>query len=284
MKREKSTESTDPRDAPIGIFDSGIGGLTVVREILRQLPHENVLYFGDTARVPYGSKSAETVTRFAMENTLFLLQRGIKFLVVACNTASAFAMQILQRRFEIPMIGVITPGAEEAVRRSRNRQIGVIGTTGTVGSGAYEAAIQALDSQCTVDGVACPLFVPLAEEGWTEGEVPRKVAETYLLPLRDRGVDTVILGCTHYPVLRDVIGQVLGDEIELIDTAASTVRQVAEKLTQQNLQRQERTQGYRRFFLSDVPVRFREIGGRFLGEPIADLTWIEQSEIPWYER
>jgi glutamate racemase len=274
------------RDRPIGVFDSGIGGLTVVREILRQLPDEHVLYFGDSARVPYGNKSAETVTRFSIESAHFLLRHGIKFLVVACNTASAFALTTLQRRFDIPMIGVITPGAREAARRTKNRKIGVIGTTGTINSRAYEAAIAEVDPHCTVEGAACPLFVPLAEEGWTEGDVPRRIAETYLAPLVRTGVDSVILGCTHYPILRAVIADVLGDSIRLIDTAESTVSEVRERLATGRLLRDgaTATTGERRFFLSDIPVRFREIGGRFLGHPIDNLTWVEQSDLPWYER
>jgi glutamate racemase len=193
-------------------------------------------------------------------------------------------MPALQRRFDVPMIGVITPGAEEAVRRTERRRIGVIGTTGTVGSRAYDAAIAERAPDCIVEGIACPLFVPLAEEGWVEGDVPRRVAETYLRPLRESGIDTVILGCTHYPILRSTIGEVLGEGITLIDTAESTVREVCRRLESLDLLRIERGEGSQRFFLSDVPVRFGEIGGRFLGEPIQDLTWIEQSDIPWYER
>jgi glutamate racemase len=302
--------STIPsRDHPIGVFDSGIGGLTVVREILRQLPAEDVIYFGDSARVPYGGKSVETVTRFSIENTHFLLRRGIKFLVVACNTASAMALSVLQKRFEVPMIGVIVPGAQEAVRRTKSRKIGVIGTTGTIGSLAYERAIAEIAPDCTVEGAACPLFVPLAEEGWTEGDVPLRVARTYLEPLSKSGVDTVILGCTHYPILRPVIAEALGKGITLVDTAEATVAEVRRELEKRNLLRDTvakdagrdsgrlgggagepgtgqaaRSIGNHRFFLSDVPVRFREVGGRFLGEPIEDLTWVEQSEIPWYER
>ena len=276
----------DLRDRPIGVFDSGIGGLTVVREILRQLPAEHVLYFGDSARVPYGNKSVETVTRFSIESTHFLLRHGVKFLVIACNTASALAMTALQRRFAVPMIGVITPGARAAVRRTSNRRIGVIGTTGTINSGAYVKAIADLDPACSVEGAACPLFVPLAEEGWTEGDVPRRIAEIYLEPLIKTGVDSVILGCTHYPILRGVIADVLGPKITLIDTAESTIAEVRERLDAGHLLRPDDSgrPGGRRFFLSDIPVRFREIGGRFLGEEIESLTWVEQSDVPWYER
>ncbi len=225
------------RERPIGVFDSGIGGLTVVREILKQLPAEDVIYFGDSARVPYGGKSAETVTRFSIENTHFLVRRGIKFLVVACNTASAMALSVLQRRFEIPMIGVIVPGAREAVRATKSRKIGVIGTTGTIGSKAYERAIAEITPGFTVEGAACPLFVPLAEEGWTEGDVPRRIARTYLDPLRKSGVDTVILGCTHYPILRPVIAEALGDGISLVDTAEATVAEVRRELARLDLLR-----------------------------------------------
>lgn len=283
-KPDAEAGAVSSSNSPIGVFDSGIGGLTVVREILRQLPNEHVIYFGDSARVPYGGKSVETVTRFSIENTRFLLRHGIKFIVVACNTASALAMPTLLRRFEIPMIGVITPGAEEAVRRTKSLRVGVIGTAGTVGSKAYDNAIAEIDPDCSVEGVACPLFVPLAEEGWVDGDVPMRVAETYLKPLRESGVDTVILGCTHYPLLRSTIGAVLGEGIDLVDTAESTVLEVGRRLESLGLLREVSEPGTRRFFLSDVPVRFREIGGRFLGETIEDLTWVEQSEIPWYER
>lgn len=282
MKTDPATG--DARERPIGIFDSGIGGLTVVREMLRQLPHEHVLYFGDSARVPYGNKTAETVTRFSIENTQFLLRRGIKFLVVACNTASALALPTLARRFDVPMLGVIEPGATQAVRRTRRRGVGVIGTAGTIGSGAYEAVIARLDPRVQVRGVACPLFVPLAEEGWIDGEIPRRIAETYLAPLLDGSVDTVILGCTHYPILRGVIAEVLGPSVHLVDTAEATVEQTRARLEHLDLLRQTPQPGARRFFLSDVPTRFREVGGRFLGEPIEDLTGIDQAEIPWYER
>ncbi len=286
MPASGSSIAGPARERPIGVFDSGIGGLTVVREILRQLPAEDVIYFGDSARVPYGGKSAETVTRFSIENTHFLMRRGIKFLVVACNTASALALSVLQRRFDVPMIGVIVPGAREAVRRTTGRKIGVIGTTGTIGSQAYERAIAEIGSGYSVEGIACPLFVPLAEEGWTDGDVPRRIAQTYLDPLRGSGVDTVILGCTHYPLLRPVIAEALGTGIALVDTAEATVAEVRGELAKLDLLRDGAVgaKGNRRFFLSDVPLRFREVGGRFLGEPIEDLTWVEQSEIPWYER
>ncbi len=273
-----------PSERPIGVFDSGIGGLTVVREILRQLPSEHVVYFGDSARVPYGSKSPATVTRFSIENTHFLLRQGVKFIVVACNTASAVAIDTLSRRFEVPLIGVIEPGAAEAIQRTRNGKIGVIGTSGTIQSQAYVRAIEAIDRRVGVEGAACPLFVPLAEEGWIDGEIPRRVAETYLLPLIEKGIDTAILGCTHYPILRPVIAEVMGSGITLIDTAEATVRAAGERLESLGLRRDSKERGERRFFLSDIPLRFREVGSRFLGEGIEEIQWIEQSDLPWYER
>lgn len=290
--------TTDPTRAerPIGVFDSGIGGLTVVRALMARLPREHILYFGDSARVPYGTKSPETVTRFSIENTRFLVRRDVKFLVVACNTASALALPVLQRRFELPMLGVIEPGAKAAVARTRNRKIGVIGTIGTIASGVYERMILALEPRATVVEAPCPLFVPLAEEGWTEGPVVEQVAHVYLDPLLETGIDTLILGCTHYPLLKDVIARVAGPDVALIDTAEETVRLVRRHLADLGLERPgadstARTgedspgeEGARRFFVSDIPAQFSQVGGRFLGRPILEVEWVDQSDLPWFER
>lgn len=296
--------TTDPTRAerPVGVFDSGIGGLTVVRALMARLPREHILYFGDSARVPYGTKSPETVTRFSIENTRFLVRRDVKFLVVACNTASALALPVLQRRFELPMLGVIEPGAKAAVARTRNRKIGVIGTIGTIASGVYERMILALEPRATVVEAPCPLFVPLAEEGWTEGPVVEQVAHVYLDPLLETGIDTLILGCTHYPLLKDVIARVAGPEVALIDTAEETVRLVRRHLADLGLERPgadstARTgedssgvegspgdEGVRRFFVSDIPAQFSQVGGRFLGRPILEVEWVDQSDLPWFER
>jgi glutamate racemase len=273
-----------PREKPIGVFDSGIGGLTVVRQLMQRLPWENILYFGDSARVPYGAKSPETVTRFSIENTRFLIRRQIKFLVVACNTASAMALPVLQSRFPVPMVGVIEPGARAAVAATKNRKIGVIGTVGTIASGAYERMILALDPSCTVAEVPCPLFVPLAEEGWTTGVVAEEVAHIYLDPLRESGIDTLILGCTHYPLLKDTIARVVGPGVGLIDTAEETVRLVREELTGLDLLRREGESGDHRFYVSDIPAQFSTVGGRFLGQPILQVEWVDQSDLPWFER
>ncbi|MCC7142000.1 MAG: glutamate racemase [Candidatus Eisenbacteria bacterium] len=271
-------------DRPIGVFDSGIGGLTVVRQLLSFLPDEDIVYFGDTARVPYGTKSPETVTRFTREAARFLAHRGVKCLVLACNTASALALPALREDFELPMAGVILPGARAAGRATRNRRIGVIGTVATVRSGAYEAAIRELDPAIEVRAAACPLFVPLAEEGWIEGEVVEQAARIYLAPLLASGVDTLILGCTHYPLLKTAIARIAGPEVTLIDTAEETVREVEAMLRSEGLRRDARAEGHHRFFVSDVPAQFSEVGARFLGRPLSSVEWVRQEDLPWYER
>lgn len=284
--QKNQKDQKDQMDRPIGVFDSGIGGLTVVRQLMAHLPREHILYFGDSARVPYGTKSPETVTRFSIENARFLVRREVKFIVVACNTASALALPVLQRRFELPMIGVIEPGARAALQVTHNRRIGVIGTLGTIASGAYERLILSLDAACTVVEVPCPLFVPLAEEGWTDGPVVEQVARIYLQPLLDTGIDTLILGCTHYPLLKDVIARVAGPSVTLVDTAEETVRAVRERLEMLGLRRNDEDagEGERRFFVSDIPAQFSQVGGRFLGMPIMQVEWVDQSDLPWFER
>jgi glutamate racemase len=269
---------------PIGIFDSGIGGLTVVRQLMRRLPAEDILYFGDSARVPYGTKSPETVTRFSIENARFLVRREIKFLIVACNTASAMSLPVLRQRFEVPMIGVIEPGARAAVAATRNRRVGVIGTIGTIRSGAYRERIAALDPSCSLFESACPLFVPLAEEGWTDGPVVEQIARIYLDPLRESGIDTLILGCTHYPLLKEAIARATGPDVVLVDTAEETVRLVREELSARGLLRSTEREGARRFYLSDIPAQFRVVGGRFLGQEISEVERVDQSDLPWFER
>ena len=278
------TQNNDSRERPIGVFDSGIGGLTVVRQLMLRLPREHILYFGDSARVPYGTKSPETVTRFSIEAARFLARREVKFLVVACNTASAMALPVLQRRFDLPMIGVIEPGVRAAVATTRNRKIGVVGTLGTITSGAYERLILSLDPASTVVEVPCPLFVPLAEEGWTDGPVVQQICHVYLDPLRQSGIDTLILGCTHYPLLKETIASVMGPEVTLVDTAEETVRLAREHLDRLDLLRLDGEQGDRRFFVSDIPAQFSQVGGRFLGQSIAQVEWVDQSDLPWFER
>jgi glutamate racemase len=221
----------------IGIFDSGVGGLTVVHALLAALPGEHLIYLGDTGRYPYGTKSAETVTRYSVENADFLAGRGIKLLVVACNTASAVALPALESRYEVPVVGVILPGARAAVARTQNRRVGVIATEGTIASGAYQRALRGLDAGLEIYTRACPLLVPLAEEGWVDGDVPRSVVETYLGSLRRSGIDTLVLGCTHYPLLRQVIAEAMGDGVALVDSAEETAREVAAALAAKGLGR-----------------------------------------------
>ena len=208
----------------IGIFDSGIGGLTVLKEIVATLPRENIIYLGDTARVPYGIRSPETVTRYSFENTQFLLSQEIKMLVVACNTASAVSLDAVKKEYPLPVVGVLEPGARAAVAATKARKVGVIGTEATINSGAYAKEIKRLAPDIEVYSLACPLFVSLAEEGWTDNDVAALVAEKYLAPLRDTGIDTLVLGCTHYPLLKTVISRAMGPEIVLIDSATETDR------------------------------------------------------------
>jgi len=255
-------------EAPIGIFDSGIGGLTVAHAVMQQLPRESVTYFGDTARVPYGPKSPETVRRYSLEIASFLVQQQIKTLVVACNTATAHALPALRESLTIPVIGVIEPGARAAVRATRNGHVGVIGTAGTIKSGAYERALRALEPGLRITARACPLFVPIVEEGWIDHEATRLIAREYLEPLLREEVDAVVLGCTHYPLLKAVIADVLGPDVALIDSAEETARETAAVLQNQRLTATRGDEPAHRFIASDDPLMFLQLGQRFLGDAI----------------
>jgi glutamate racemase len=268
-------EPRDVREPGIGIFDSGVGGLTVVHRLLEALPAEDLLYLGDTARHPYGTKSAAVVTRYALENTAFLAERGVKLVVVACNTASAVALEALGARFDVPIVGVIEPGARAAVAATRNRKIGVIGTEGTIASGSYTRALKALDPGLEIYTRACPLFVPLAEEGWVANAVAREAASLYLASLRQSRIDTLVLGCTHYPLLAETIAEYLGPAVRLVDSAAETAREVAAILGARGLARAT-GRGSASFFVTDVPDRFVKIGGRFLGAAVDSAVRIER--------
>ena len=274
---------SDTSSRPIGVFDSGIGGLTVVAEIMRQLPNEEIVYFGDTARLPYGPKSKETVTQFAIQDTEFLLKHGVKMIVVACNTASSVAIDSLSQRYDLPIIGVIAPGALAAVSSTLTGKVGVIGTEGTIASQSYLREIRKLDREIDVLEKSCPLFVPLAEEGWTEREVTLVIAHEYLIPLRDAGIDVVVLGCTHYPILKGTIGKVFGPGVRLIDSAEETAREVAERLSVLGLGRALEGVPQHRFFVSDVPHRFREQAERFLGAPLAHVEVVSVDDLPRHE-
>ena len=268
----------------IGVFDSGIGGLTVVGALRRCLPGEDILYFGDAARVPYGTKSPDTVIRFTRECVSFLAHRGIKLLVVACNTASAVALPALTRSLSVPVVGVIGPGVAAALRRSRGKRIGVIGTEGTVASGAYRRGLQEVGDGWAFFEAPCPLFVPLAEEGWITGEVPRLAAQRYLEPLLRENIDTLILGCTHYPLLREVIAGIVGGDVALIDSGEETARETARLLAELGTANPREGGGRCTVFVSDRPRRFAEIGAAFLGRPLESVKLIDQSDLPWYER
>lgn len=258
----------------IGIFDSGVGGLTVCRELIRQLPKEQLLYLGDTARVPYGTKSPATVTQYALEAAEFLCQQGIKLLVVACNTASAVALPQLREAFRVPVIGVLEPGAHAAVASGGSR-IGVVGTEGTINSGSYRQALLNLAPEAAVFSAACPLFVPLAEEGWSDHSVAHQVAGEYLGPLLSEKIDTLVLGCTHYPLLLGAIREVVGPEVTLVDSAAATALEVVALLERAELAAVNGSGG-QRFFVTDVPTRFQRIGMDFLG---AELQSVEQVHV-----
>jgi glutamate racemase len=247
----------------------------VLHELLRVLPHEDLIYLGDTGRYPYGTKSAETVTRYTRENVEFLTAKGVKLVVVACNSASATALDAVAARFPLPVVGVIEPGARAAVARTRNRRVGVIGTEATIGSGAYTRALRALAPDLEIYTRPCPLLVPLAEEGWVEGPIPRSVLETYLASLQKSGIDTLVLGCTHYPLLRPVIGEVMGEGVALVDSAEETARVVAALLAERGLARATGA-GVTSFFVTDVPDRFIRVGQRFLGARVDSAVRIER--------
>lgn len=259
---------------PIGIFDSGIGGLTVLKQIHGVLPGESTIYLGDTARVPYGIRSPETVNRYSFENARFLLSKEIKLLVIACNTASSVSLDAMQKSFPKPVIGVIEPGAKAAVRSTKNKRIGVIGTEATIRSGAYAKAIHSLDSSIEVIGHPCPLFVPLAEEGWTSGEIVELTAARYLQSIKEQGIDTLVLGCTHYPLLKEVIARVMGNTVTLIDSAIETAEEIKNTLKVLSLVNHGNGRKVREFYVTDSPQRFIDVGQQFLGERIDIITKI----------
>lgn len=260
--------------SPIGVFDSGIGGLTVLKEIFRALPSENTIYLGDTARVPYGTRSPETVIRYSFENTRFLSSRSVKVIIIACNTASSVGLDAVRSAFPVPVIGVIEPGAKAAVSATRNRKVGIIGTEATIRSNAYARAIHALAPDIEVSGTSCPLFVPLVEEGWTEGEVAEKVAERYLHDVAGRGIDTLVLGCTHYPLLKTVLEKTLGSRVALIDSATATASELQTVLEDLCLTNNSGRPGTHEYYVTDSPDKFVSIGQRFLGTGIERIARI----------
>lgn len=258
----------------IGVFDSGVGGLTVLRALRQQIADESLVYLGDTARVPYGTKSSMTVLRYAHEAARFLLAQRVKLMVVACNTASAVALEELSDRYPVPVIGVIQPGAHKALAVTRNGRIGVVGTEGTVRSGAYERVLRNLRPDIIVHSAACPLFVPIAEEGWAEHEIGHLVALEYLKPLIDKGIDTLVLGCTHYPLLKSTLQAVVGSNVRLVDSAEETAKAVKAQLEELDLLSRHGSPAPPRYFVTDIPDRFVRVGGPFLGETLNDVTTV----------
>lgn len=254
-------------NSPIGVFDSGVGGLTVAREIMRQLPNERIVYFGDTARVPYGNKSKETVTKFSRQIVRFLQTQHVKAIVVACNTASAYALDELEKEVDIPIIGVVKPGARAAIEATKNGKIGVVATEATISSGIYNRYIQENNPGVQVLGKACPLFVPLVEEGLWEDPVTDEIARRYLTELIDVGIDTLILGCTHYPMIRSTVGKIMGDQVTLVNPAYETARELKELLREKGLESEHRpglgTELYR-FFVSDAADKFQKFANSIL--------------------
>lgn len=255
--------------APVGIFDSGIGGLTVARAIFERLPGESTIYFGDTARVPYGPKSPETVRRYSLEILEWLLAQGVKAVVIACNTSTAHALGALQEASPVPVVGVIEPGARAAIAASRGGAVGVIGTAGTIASGAYRRAIHARAPTLEVLQQACPLFVPLVEEGWFEHDAARLIAADYLRPLKESSVEALVLGCTHYPLLRPLLQREMGPEVRLIDSGEETARALEEVLRRADLLAAPGAAPVHRFAVSDDEARFRAVGARFIGERLS---------------
>ena len=262
-------------ESAIGVFDSGIGGLTVLQKIIETLPKENTVYLGDTARAPYGTKSVETVLRYSFENTEFLVQKGVKAVVVACNTSTAIALTQLRDSLSIPVIGVIEPGVRRAIKSTKNKKVGVIGTEATIQSGAYTRALKEADGGVEVYSRACPLFVPLVEEGWTDNDVVEMTVKAYLGSLKQSGIDALILGCTHYPLLKKAIREFIGSGVRLVDSAEETAREVETTLKKAVLTRRN-GEGIHSFFVTDAPDRFIEVGRRFLGEKVTSAVRIER--------
>ncbi len=257
----------DRRDWPVGVFDSGVGGLTVAREIMRQIPNERIIYFGDTARVPYGSKSRETVTRYARQIVRFLQTKKVKAIVVACNTASAYALDALEEEIDIPIIGVVKPGARVAAETTRNGRIGVIGTEGTIGSGIYPQYIHQIDPNVQVTGKACPLFTPLVEEGLLQDPVTDEIASRYLSELIDIGIDTLILGCTHYPLIRSTVGRIMGEEVALVNPAYETAVELRGLLREKELLNPKAPalgDNRYQFYVSDAADKFKRFANSII--------------------
>lgn len=263
------------KEKPIGVFDSGIGGLTVVKRIMSALPNENIIYFGDTARVPYGSKSNDTVKEYAIQDSKFLMNKNVKAIVVACNTVSSVALEDLKKSFDVPIIGMIEPGASFAVKNTKNNNVGIIGTRATINNQAYSKELKRIKNELEVHEKACPLFVPLAEEGWIENKATFEIAEEYLQELKQADIDTLVLGCTHYPILANVIQKVVGEKVKLIDSGIAAAEVVREELDRFNLHTNSNSNGNLELYVSDIPIKFKEVAELFLGREIGKVKKIE---------
>lgn len=259
----------------IGIFDSGLGGLTVFKEIRRLLPNESLIYLGDTARVPYGTKSSETIIRYSLQNAGFLSGLGLKAMVVACNTSSAYALPALQEKYDFPIIGVVKPGAAFAAETTKNCKVGVIGTSSTILSNCYANELKSIREKIRVVSIACPLFVPLVEEGWLEDDVTRLIAEKYLSGIRAENADSLILGCTHYPLLKNVIQKVVGESVTLIDSAHSVACALEKELEEKNIKNYSSQNVSYQIYVTDMPGKFEIIAHRFLSGNLPQVKRIE---------
>jgi glutamate racemase len=279
-ENEMSESLENQKYAPIGVFDSGVGGLTVAREIMRQLPQERIIYFGDTARVPYGSKSRETIVRYSRQIIHFLESKGVKAIVVACNTASAFALEKIRPEMKMPIIGVVKPGAKVAAEITHNGRIGVIGTEGTVGSHIYTEMIHRHNPEATVLGKACPLFVPLVEEGWLKDPVTVQVAKRYLLYFQESDIDTLILGCTHYPLLRAMIREIMGESVNLVNPAYETAQGLKRLLEQHGISNDGKmpVEPMYQFYVSDAAEKFKNFANSILPCEIEEAQLIHIEE------
>ncbi|OPJ54812.1 glutamate racemase [Alkalithermobacter paradoxus] len=260
---------------PIGVFDSGIGGLTVLKEIMEVLPNEDIVYFGDTARVPYGPRSKETVTKYTFQCINFLLTKNIKAIVIACNTATARSLKLAQEKYDVPIIGVVEAGAKTAVNVTKNKRVGVIGTEGTINSKAYETEIGKIDSNINTIGKPCPLFVPIVEEGWADTDISYMAASRYLNDLKDKNIDALVLGCTHYPLLMNTISKVMGSSVTLVNPARETAKDLKNVLMKENLLRDQNDNPKYEYYVSDGPDKFKQIGENFLKKEIDNINLVE---------
>lgn len=260
---------------PIGVFDSGLGGLTVLDEIMNLIPSESIVYFGDCGRTPYGTKSQEMVVKYTFQDIRFLLNQDIKMIVIACNTASAYSLELVKNNFNIPVIEVVQPGAKTAVRETKNKKVGVIGTDGTVSSGVYGKTINKIDKDIEIVSKACPIFVPLVEAGWWNNDIALRTAEEYLLPLKKEGIDTLVLGCTHYPLLKGVISQVMGDEVKLVSSALEVVKVVKEVIKELDIARDEKVKPVYRYYTSDSVEKFESLGSLILRKEIRSVEKVD---------